>query len=97
MRSEFEATVKYNIERDKLIDLIKKALTELRWHYQYENYCFKAEVEGGLRSFGEIITVMVNDNSFNIKSRCVKFQLVAWGKNKENVEQFVYLIRQYLN
>lgn len=97
MRSEYEATVDYNIERNKLIEQIKRTLTELNWKYQYANFSFEAEVEGALRSFGEIITIVVNDNSFVIKSRCLRFQLTAWGKNKDNVLNFVGLLRQHIN
>lgn len=45
------------------------------------------KVQKSYRSSGELITVSVQQNSFNIVSKSVEesTQLIAWGKNRENV------------
>lgn len=45
------------------------------------------KVQKNYRSSGEILTVSIWKGSFYITSKCVDepYQLVAWGKNRDNV------------
>lgn len=52
-----------------------------------KNSCIVLKTQKSYRSDGELITVSVRENSFGIVSKCHEEspQLVAWGKNRENV------------
>ena len=51
------------------------------------NSCIVLKAQKSYRSNGELITVSVQQDSFSVVSKSLEesTQLVAWGKNKENV------------
>jgi len=50
---------------------------------------FSARTKMSLSSYGEEISVSVQDGIATIESRCTGNQMMDWGKNRKNVEAFV--------
>lgn len=84
----------YNVD---LNELIEKTFIELRWRYnKVNNNYFEANVKMGLKSNGENVSVNTNsDNEILVKSK-LKFGLIDWGKNQNNVQMFEKTLRDIL-
>lgn len=66
------------------------AATKLGWSVGYTSpNGFIAYTSMSLASYSEEVSVKINVPNVTIKSECTGSQLVDWGKNKKNVEQFV--------
>jgi len=63
---------------------------KLGWDIGYVSATgFTAYTKFSMSSYGEEITINVDEKTANLKSECVGNQMVDWGKNKSNIEQFV--------
>lgn len=72
------------------ISLASHACLRLAWpHVLVNDHEVTADIPGGMSSFGEKLSVTVENGRALIQSRCAQKQLVDWGKNKKNVHQLV--------
>src|SRR4051794_14337672 len=95
-----EESVQYSRSRDELLDAIEDALDDLRWPYHYTG---KAELSVSFSltfgSWGERMTIAAHkDGTINVRSACVfPLQWIDWGKNQQNVDQFLHCLESVLN
>lgn len=57
----------------------------------------KAYTDFSLTSYGEEITITIENDTVNLKSQCSTAQMVDWGKNKKNIELLVATIDELKN
>lgn len=50
---------------------------------------FTAFTGFSMRSWNEELSIIINDESVALQSRCLGNQLIDWGKNKDNIENFI--------
>jgi hypothetical protein len=87
----------YKVERELLGDrqtareAVTYALDALEWPYSAaDRDHFRATVPMNMMSWGETIFISITDGRIAIRSVCsLPLQLFDWGKNKQNVEQFL--------
>ena len=85
---------------DYLTNAVAEVFRRLGWSYQMTSPSqFTANASMSFTSWGENITVEIFQNSLvKVESKCaMPFQLVDWGKNKENVQTFFAHLRMVAN
>lgn len=93
MAAKFKRSENYNLNKAQLIEKAKTALEACNFEIagiDEGNGRLQAKAGFSLWSFAENIDVIVEDNGMvTMKSECASStQIVAWGKNKRNVEKF---------
>jgi len=89
--TEIEVTGSSRVVRDA----IERTFDLLSWKYSVDESrsLFVAQVGGGLTSWGEEVVVsLVDEPVIRITSACRGWQIIDWGKNRRNVDRFVYLL-----
>lgn len=73
-------------------DAIMSTFELLGWDFEVQDpYTYAAKLRLTGSSWGETVTVsLANEGTFSIQSAC-HFQVIDWGKNRRNVNQFLQL------
>ncbi|MGE5683046.1 MAG: hypothetical protein ACM34K_19465 [Bacillota bacterium] len=95
MRASFEKTI-YTVPDVNPADLIEKAFEILPWSYQKisdSQYCSRTGYSW--KSWAENIVInILGGNCIVVKSICAHFQLIDYGKNRQNVADFENALNQ---
>jgi hypothetical protein len=77
----------------------KDALDELRWQWDTDGrWKLIAYVPYSFISYGEWLVVEIYEEELVVISHCRKrYQLVDWGKNKQNVQRFLDRVADILD
>jgi rhomboid protease GluP len=79
-----------NISKEEFIVLTKEAIKTLQWNVgrvgQNRIIAYKSV---SMSSWGEEITIDIEQRLATVESKCTGSQLIDWGKNQKNVEEFV--------
>jgi rhomboid protease GluP len=76
------------------LDVVKK----LEWNSSYiSEKGFIAYTKFSMSSYGEELKVTINEKVVTVKSECTGSQLMDWGKNKRNVENFITTFNEIRN
>jgi hypothetical protein len=89
MGNSFSKKIVVNNNVNNLNELVENTFSEMNWRYKKinSNY-YEANVNMGMKSWGEDFSVNINSaNELIVKSK-LKFGLVDWGKNQNNVQIF---------
>lgn len=79
------------IDKKHFLFIAMKAAHQVDWEFSYANEKgFKAYSTFSFSSWSEEITVTIEDETATINSKCTGTQLFDWGKNKRNVEEFIF-------
>ena len=91
--ASYSERVDLNISRGSARNVVAHAFDRLGWHFEMlDADTFKAFVSVSGLSWGEFVTVSLSEASIlQIRSACRNWQIIDWGKNKKNVEQFLSL------
>lgn len=79
-----------NLSKEEFIVIAQEVIKQLEW--KLSNICetgFIAYTKFSMSSYGEEFKVNINENTATIKSECTGSQMFDWGKNKDNVENFI--------
>jgi len=89
MSSSFSKKIELETSFDNLNEIIEETFSNLRWRFQRNNNNFyQANINMGFKSWGEDFSVnIISSKELFIKSK-LKFGLVDWGKNQNNVRLF---------
>ena len=82
----------YGSDRDRLREAVRDVLEILGWAFQEEGVGhYLAKRSMGLASYGERVEIRVTpDGGVTVHSRCVwPLQCIDWGKNQQNVDEFM--------
>lgn len=79
-----------NLSKEEFIVIAQEVVKQLEWKPSY--ICdtgFIAYTKFSMSSYGEEFKVSIEGRTATIKSECTGSQLFDWGKNKDNVENFI--------
>lgn len=79
-----------NLSKNEFIVIAQEVVKQLEWKPSY--ICetgFIAYTKFSMSSYGEELKVNIEGNTATIKSECAGSQMFDWGKNKDNVENFI--------
>lgn len=87
----YETQQEFTGERDAARAAVIYAFELLGWDFTPEDpNHFRATVPVNMASWGETLTVGLAAGQVTVRSACtMPFQLIDWGKNRQNVEQFL--------
>jgi len=87
-----------NLTHEQFITLAIEASKKLGWNVGYTSETgFIAYTKFSMSSWSEEVKVKIDGNNANLKSECTGNQLFDWGKNKENIEDFVATFSELKN
>ncbi len=91
----YTATIDLDSDRRSIREAIVQTFRLIGWEYETphsDKFVAKIPINGS--SWGEKLTVrFTDDGRIEIESKCSPFpQLLDWGKNRKNVEQFLKLL-----
>ncbi len=91
--ASYSEHIELDISRSSARNVVAHAFDRIGWHFEMlDADTFKAFVSVSGYSWGEFVTVSLSEASIlQIRSTCRNWQVVDWGKNKKNVEQFLSL------
>ena len=86
-----EATEAFDADWPELIGAIEATLNTLGWDFSRPSRArFVARVSVSSWSWGERITIVVDEFRVRIRSECVyPLQFIDWGKNRRNVDTLI--------
>lgn len=85
--------IKMKNYNNSLDDLIEQTFSRLGWHFQrIDQKTYNANVKMNMRSWGERIEVIKLSKEEIIVRSNLKFGLVSYGKNRQNIEKFEKMI-----
>ncbi len=99
MARQASLSKKYEVEFEKLTNGIKQSVNILNWKIvSFDKNGLIANSLSSLKSYGENIEITYNENgNVVISSKCKnKMQLVDWGKNKKNIDDFFIELNKIL-
>jgi rhomboid protease GluP len=78
------------LSKEHFLVIALEVATQLGWNigYKSENG-FVAHTKFSMSSYSEEVKLTIDNGLVTIKSECTGSQLVDWGKNKKNVENFI--------
>lgn len=79
-----------NLSKEEFIVIAQEVIKQLEWKPSY--ICetgFIAYTKFSMSSYGEEFKVSIEGHAATIKSECTGSQMFDWGKNKDNVENFI--------
>jgi rhomboid protease GluP len=79
-----------NLSKEEFIAIAQEVIKQLEWKPSY--ICetgFIAYTKFSMSSYGEELKVNIEGTTATIKSECTGSQMFDWGKNKDNVENFI--------
>ena len=79
-----------NLSKEDFITIAQEVIKQLEWKSSY--ICetgFIAYTKFSMSSYGEELKVNIEGNTATVKSECTGSQMFDWGKNKDNVENFL--------
>ncbi len=87
------------VDAKELKRACKDALDELGWNWEADDrWRLVAYVPYSFGSYGEWLIVEIYDEELVVVSHCrSRGQLVDWGKNRRNVEQFLNRVEDILD
>lgn len=92
MPAQYQATPTFKATKQQLFISSTRVLGDCKFRPVVEDMAeglIEAKVLPGLLSWGEKITIQVEEGAITVKSECVyPLQLIDWGKNKKNVKRF---------
>ncbi len=84
-----------DLSEKEFIVIALEVVKKLGWNSSYiSEKGFIAYTKFSMSSYGEELKITVNATNVTIKSECTGSQLMDWGKNKKNVEDFVFTYNQ---
>ncbi len=91
--ASYTERIELDISRSSARNAVAHAFDRIGWHFEMlDADTFKAFVSVSGYSWGEFVTVSLSEASIlQIRSACRNWQIIDWGKNKKNVEQFLSL------
>ncbi len=79
-----------DLTNEEFIVIALEAVKKLEWNSSYiSEKGFTAYTKFSMSSYGEELKVIINEKVATVKSECTGSQLMDWGKNKGNVENFI--------
>ena len=87
-----------DITPEQFLVLALEAAKKLDWNVSYisENG-FIAFTKFSMSSYSEEVKIKIEGTTANLKSECTGNQLMDWGKNKRNVENFIDVFEELKN
>src|SRR6187200_1349700 len=88
---KFSSTIGLDdLSKEHFLVVALEAAKQLGWNigYKSENG-FVAYTKFSMSSYSEEVKLTIDNGLVTIKSECTGSQLVDWGKNKKNVENFI--------
>ena len=87
-----------NLSQQQFLVLAIEAAKKLGWSLgQISETEFLAYTKFSMSSWSEEVRVTINDTTANLVSRCTGSQLMDWGKNKTNIENFISTFNELKN
>jgi hypothetical protein len=95
------ARKQFPVSRAKLTDAVQRVVANLGWKAStVTEKAMSLDVPGGLLSWGETVTLSLDDSGQGTVDLTVssdaKAQLFTWGKNDENIEKLLAGIEKEL-
>lgn len=88
--ARFARSSSSQLQYDELVGLIKTALNELGWSYEFASRSELRARTSPVRIFGEVLKIEILPDGIDIESRCgLPTQCFDWGANKRNVQRFI--------
>ncbi len=82
------------LSQEQFIVIAIEAAKKLSWDISYiSGTGIIAYTKFSFSSFGEEIKITVNDNKATFISSCIGSQLMDWGKNKQNIKEFISVFK----
>lgn len=79
-----------NLTPGQFLAIGLETANHLGWNVSYVSEAgFIAYTKFSMSSWSEEVVVKINGDTVNLKSECTGSQLVDWGKNKRNIEEFL--------
>jgi rhomboid protease GluP len=87
-----------NLTSDQFLVIAIATAKKLNWNVGFTNETgFIAHTRMSMSSWSEEIRVKINGNIANLKSECTGNQMMDWGKNKENIDNFISAFNELKN
>jgi len=88
---KFEESLDLNgLSPDRYLAIALEAARQLGWNTTNINKSgFTAYTGFSMRSWNEEVNLNINENTVNLLSKCLGNQLIDWGKNKDNINNFI--------
>lgn len=87
-----------DLTNEEFIVIALEVVKKLEWNSSYiSEKGFIAYTKFSMSSYGEELKVTINERVVNVKSECTGSQLMDWGKNKGNVENFIATFNEIKN
>jgi hypothetical protein len=84
------------LQHEELVCLVRAALDELGWRYEFASRSEVRASTSSLKVLGEILRIeILPDGVVMVESKCgLPSQCLDWGKNKRNVQRFIAQLEQ---
>ena len=87
-----------DLTSEQFLVLAVETAKKLNWNIGYSSESgFIAYTKFSISSWSEEVKVKINGNIANLKSECTGNQLVDFGKNKENIKNFIVSFNELKN
>src|SRR5436190_7404059 len=84
-----------NLNQSQFLVLAVEALKKLKWEISYISETgFIAYTKVSMTSWSEEVTLKIDNGLANLKSECTGNQFLDWGKNRENIDRFIFEFTQ---
>lgn len=91
--AKYSERIELNVSRQTAREAIEYAANLRGWSLsQPDSDTFTTRTQMSGFSWGEAISISLSEGGIlNVESKCYPFQIFDWGKNKQNVTQFLIL------
>jgi rhomboid protease GluP len=87
-----------NLDKEHFLAIAIETALKLDWDVSFVSETgFTAYTKFSMSSYGEEVTIKLDNGTVNIKSECTGSQIFDWGKNKKNVETFFSYFKEVKN
>jgi rhomboid protease GluP len=87
-----------HLDKEHFLAIAIETALKLNWNVSFVSETgFIAYTKFSMSSYGEEVTIKMNDGTVSIKSECTGSQIFDWGKNKENIETFLSCFEEVKN
>ncbi|MCU0321868.1 MAG: rhomboid family intramembrane serine protease [Chitinophagaceae bacterium] len=78
------------LSEKQFLMLCSNAITTIGWQHHIDfEVGIEASTGANLKTYGETITIKIDNGIAEIKSVCTQWQITDWGKNKKNIQQLL--------
>ncbi len=84
-----------NMTSEQFLIIAIETAEKLNWDIGHISEAgFIAYTEFSMSSWSEEVRVKIDGNVASLKSECTGSQIIDWGKNKENINDFIYMFNE---